>query len=72
MINDSKQLSNAVALSTTVSFTFRYLQSIVFLKYRIIVNYRQYDKIQSLSKINLKLTKKSSYFVFSNFFIKNT
>ena len=51
MINDSKQLSNAVTLSTTVSFTLRYLQSIVFLKYRIIVNYSQYDLIQSLSKI---------------------
>ena len=50
MINDSKQLSNAVALSTTVSFTLRYFQSIVFLEYRIIVNYSQYDLIQSLSK----------------------
>ena len=34
-----------------MSFTLRYLQSIVFLKYRIIINYRQYDLIQSLSKI---------------------
>ena len=32
----------------------------------------KFNPIFTFTKINLKLTKKSSYFIFSNFFKKNT